>query len=110
MLSSYFLFLGTLTVVWGAGANDGQQGGYRDLVCAEERTVILEVQAGLRRPYVRLNWSKGLRERAGKGISTRRRLSVHQEGIYYKWASVKMIPFPVVHSILIRRECISCIF
>ena len=47
MMSAYFLLLSTLTLVWGAGVNDGQQGGYRDLVCAEDRTVILEVQAGL---------------------------------------------------------------
>ena len=55
MLSSYFLLLGTLIEVWGAGANDGHLGGYRDLVCAEDRTVILEVQAGLRPHYVGLN-------------------------------------------------------
>ena len=75
MLSAYFLFLGTLTEVWGAGANDGQKGGYRDLVCAEDRTVILEVQAGLRPHYVRLNWSKGLRERAGKALC-----KIHKDG------------------------------
>ena len=68
MLSSYFLLLCTLIEVWGAGANDGQKGGYRDLVCAEDRTVILEVQAGLRAPYVALNWSTALRERPGNGI------------------------------------------
>ena len=44
MMSAYFLLLSTLTLVWGAGVSDGQQGGYRDLVCAEDRTVILEVQ------------------------------------------------------------------
>ena len=38
--------------MWGAEVNDGQKGGYRDLVCAENRTVILEVQAGLCPHYV----------------------------------------------------------
>ena len=65
MLSSYFLLLCNLIEVWGI---DGQKGGYRDLVCAEDRTVILEVQAGLRLHYVGLNCSLGLRERAGEGI------------------------------------------
>ena len=55
MMSAYFLLLSTLTLVWGAGVNDGQQGGYRDLVCAEDRTVILEVQTGLCPDYVGLS-------------------------------------------------------
>ena len=42
--------------------------------------------------------------------------SYNQDTIYYKWATMGQceddikIPFPLVHSILIRRECISCIF
>ena len=67
MMSAYFLLLSTLTLVWGAGHYDGQQGGYRDLVCAEDRTVILEVQTGLCPDYVGLKWSTGLPESAEKG-------------------------------------------